>query len=100
MQNSRESRKISIREILSRAKDDGSSVKILDSAIIYAGSFSETKLFKLGIVTAFYAIIYGLLRDIFLFFDMTSPFIIQMYLTWFFLILILWAILPQKKSYL
>ena len=100
MSKQQESRRINIRNILSQARGNEEKKSILDTATVFAGSFSDTKWFKLGIVILFYAILYGLLKDIFIFFDMNSPLIIQMYLTWFFLILVLWAILPQKKSYL
>lgn len=84
-----------LKEIL---EDKGSIVKkIFLSA---TDAFVDTKLFKLLIVFLFYFFAYDLIKNLFIFFDITSPIVTQMYLSWLFLILLLWALLPQRKSYL
>lgn len=76
------------------------NTSIYNKAVNTSQYFIQTKAFKLLVVFLFYAFLYGLLRDIFLFFGFTSTVLVHMYLSWFFVLLLLWALLPQKQSYL
>lgn len=70
------------------------------NATNFALFFMETKAFKLLLVFLFYFFLYELIRDILLFFDFTSNVLVHMYLSWMFVLFLLWALLPQKKSYI
>ena len=76
------------------------NTSIYNKALSHSQYFIQTKAFKLLLVFLFYTFLYGLLRDIFLFFGFTSTVLVHMYLSWFFVLLLLWALLPQQQSYL
>ena len=76
------------------------SDKRQSSTLLYRFGFIETKAFKLLLVLLFYFFLYDLLKNIFLFFGFTSSILVHMYLSWIFILFLLWALLPQKLSYL
>ena len=76
------------------------SDKRQSSTLLNRFGFIETKAFKLLLVLLFYFFLYDLLKNIFLFFGFTSSILVHMYLSWIFILFLLWALLPQKLSYL
>lgn len=76
------------------------SDKQQSSRLLNRFGFIETKAFKLLLVLLFYIFLYDLLKNIFLFFGFTSSLLVHMYLSWIFILFLLWALLPQELSYL